>query len=157
MRRLFQWAVGLAAGRLIDDGFDYLLHPFCVFYFGPILGGLFVAGASATVCFAILRFYDWSKVDWFAIETIRSWKNYAGRNLLRRAIAAGLNLPKPFAFALLSIRCDPFTVTVFFREGEFSGMARRDWRHFWGSIIIGNIYWTVVCYVGIESIRRIWS
>ena len=51
-----------------------------------------------------------------------------------------LHRSDPVACVLLSIKFDPFIVTVYLRRGRFGGMSRRDWRIFLLSWLIGNAW-----------------
>ncbi len=61
------------------------------------------------------------------------------------------------ACILLSIKFDPFIVTVYLRQGAFDGMPRRDWRIFLLSWLIGNAWWSVVCFTGLSAVQWGWA
>ncbi|MFZ3138664.1 MAG: hypothetical protein WA126_14875 [Thermodesulfovibrionales bacterium] len=53
----------------------------------------------------------------------------------------------------MSVRFDPFITTTYLRKGKFSGMTRRDWKIFIGSLLFSSAYWTLACYMGITLIE----
>jgi hypothetical protein len=63
----------------------------------------------------------------------------------------------PFVFLFLSIKEDPFITTAYLRHGKFSGMSRRDWKIFMGSLLVGNAYWTLACFMGITLVEWGWK
>jgi hypothetical protein len=63
----------------------------------------------------------------------------------------------PIACILLSIKFDPFIVTVYLRRCRFGGMTRRDWKIFLLSWLIGNTWWSVVCFTGLSAVQWVWA
>ncbi len=63
----------------------------------------------------------------------------------------------PVVFLFSSIKFDPFITTAYMRHGKFNGMNGRDWKIFTGSLIIGNGYWTLACYMGITLFEWVWK
>jgi hypothetical protein len=55
------------------------------------------------------------------------------------------------------IKFDPFITTAYLRHGKFSGMTKRDWTIFMSSLILGNAYWTLACYMGISLFEWGWK
>lgn len=60
-------------------------------------------------------------------------------------------------FLFLSIKFDPFITTAYMRHGKFNGMTKRDWKIFTGSLLLGNVYWTLACYMGIMLFEWVWG
>ena len=112
---------------------------------------------SAIVCYATLKFYDWSKKDWLGIETVKSLKGYDGSKRIGRITAWALRKSDPLVFLFLSIKFDPFITTAYLRKGQFSGMSKRDWKIFIGSLLFSNAYWTLTCYIGITLFEWGWG
>ncbi len=104
-----------------------------------------------------MKFYDWSKRDWLGIEAIKSLKDYTGTNRSGRVMDWLLRQSDPVACILLSIKFDPFLVTVYLRRGCFGGMSRRDWRIFLLSWLIANAWWSVVCFIGLSAVEWVWN
>ncbi len=155
--RLAELTLGHAVNQAMIWVFDFLLYPFVIFWFGLLRGFAIMAVVSFIICWLTMLFYDWSKRDWLGIEAIKSLKVYAGPNRLRQALAWILRQSDPVACVLLSLRYDPFIVTVYLRRGRFGGMTRRDWRIFLLSWLIGNAWWSVVCFTGLSAVEWVWN
>jgi len=151
--------IGLSANFLLSYPFDYLLYPFVIWKLGIIEGGIIMMLLSMVVCYALLFFYDWSKKDWLGIETIKGLKDYSGSSKLKRLTAWILTKSDPIVMIFLALRTDPFITTAYMRHGanEYNGLSRRDWSIFISSVVIGNIYWTIVAFTGISVIEYLWG
>jgi hypothetical protein len=57
----------------------------------------------------------------------------------------------------ISIKFAPFIVTAYLLQGAFGGMTRRDWRIFLLSWLIGNAWWSVVCFTGLSVVQLLWA
>ena len=141
---------------LIIYGFDYLLYPIVIFWLGLLVGGLVMAGLSFLACWLLLWFYDRSGRDWLGIEAAKQVREYDGHARWRRWLAWVLRRSEFVVCIVLSIRFDPFVTTAYMRHGAFNGMSRRDWRNFWISWFIGNLYWTFVCFGGVKTLQWAW-
>jgi hypothetical protein len=104
-----------------------------------------------------MKFYDWSKRDWLGIETVKTLKGYQGNRSIGRLTAWALRKSEPVIFLFLSIKFDPFVKTAYLRQGVYSGMSRLDWKIFISSLILGNAYWTLACYMGITLFEWGWK
>jgi len=133
---------------------------------GLLYGWAIMTILSFLTCYAILKFYDWSKRDWLGIEIAKDVKDFGPewiRNLEAKSLL-GKILWWPFskiillvlwslkkgglvAFFALSIFTDPFTTTVYFRKERFNGLKKRDWWIFASSVLVGNTYWTFRTYL----------
>mgnify|MGYP006268464661 FL=1 len=133
--------IGLTTSRLIVLLFDYLLYPFVVHHFGILQGGGVMTLLSFIFCVAAVKFYDWSKRDWFGIETIKEVKTYKGTRKIGRFTSWIMKKGVPVVFLFLSIKFDPFITTAYMRHGKYNGMSKRDWTIFMGSLLISNAYW----------------
>ena len=155
-RRFAQWATGILSYKLTDYAFDYALYPYVIYKLGLLWGGVVMAVASLLVCLLLLQAYDWLKRDWLGIEFIKSLRTYAGASRWWRSLTWLLNGGDLVAFVVLSLRFDPFITTAYLRHGRYNGLSRRDWRIFFGSVVLSNASWAVVCYGGIEAAKRVW-
>ena len=153
---MVELSMGHVATKIQEYLFDYLLYPFVIFTMGVIRGAVVMSLLSLVACFLMLRFYDWSKRDWLGIEALKSLKDYDGSCLWRRIVAWLLLRSDPVACVLLSIKFDPFIVTTYLRKGHYGGMSTRDWRIFLLSWLVGNAYWSLLCFVGVETIFQLW-
>ena len=138
-------ATGYAAKQVEEKLFDYMLYPSVIATAGTVWGGLIMTALSALVCFFYLKFYDWSKQDWLGLELlkeVREGEHAEGfwGTLVRKILSNG-DVP---AFFLFSLWQDPFVTTVYLRKGadKYNGMSERDWKVFFCSVIVANLWWT---------------
>lgn len=148
-------SVGVALLFIVNKTFDYLVYPYAIFKFGIVFGGFIMTILSAISCFILLKFYDVTKKDWLGIETIKSIKEYKGHSKIGNFISSLLRKSDPFAFVILSICYDPFITTVWLRHKRFGVLTIREWRIFWGSVILANMFWIFSCWAGVNIF--IWS
>jgi MFS family permease len=151
-KRFATWGIGYTADTLFSYAFDFLLYPFVIWKLGLLNGLLVMFPLSFLICWLNLVFYDWLKIDYLAIETIKELREYKGRSRLRRFISVLLHKGGILAFAFLSLNFDPFVTTVYMRHGahKYDGLSRRDWMIFITSVFVGNVYWALVAF-GIVS------
>jgi hypothetical protein len=155
--RIAELALGHTVNQLIVYGFDYGLYPLAILWLGLGRGFAVMAFLSLLICWVTMRFYDWSKRDWLGIEAIKELKHYKGPSRSGRWIGWVLRKSDPVACVLLSIKFDPFIVTVYLRRGRFGGMNRTDWRNFLMSWLIGNVYWSIICFGGVSALMWLWT
>ena len=149
-------AIGHTINKIWDWAFDFGLYPLVIYIFGLVWGFVVMAVLSFIICWLLMKFYDWSKRDWLGIEAIKELKQYNGPSRTGKWLGWVLRKSDPVACLLLSIQFDPFIVTVYLRRGRFGGMNRIDWRNFMLSWLIGNAYWSVVCFTGVSALVWIW-
>ncbi len=65
--------------------------------------------------------------------------NLTALNHVFRIFASPVSGKCFYSVILLSIKFDPFIVTVYLRRGRFGGMSRRDWQIFLLSWLIGML------------------
>ncbi|NQV88008.1 MAG: hypothetical protein HQ402_00440 [Parcubacteria group bacterium] len=148
--------VGLLANQLMVWGIDFFVDPLALYYGGLVWGSVAVMLISLVLCYLTILFYDWSKQDWLGIETLKLLKESKGGRM-RRIIAWVLTKSDPIAMILLSIKFDPFIVTVYMRKGSYNGLSRRDWKIFLGSVFVGNLWWVFVLFTGMNAISWLWN
>ena len=155
-RRIAELGLGHTVNQVSIWAFDYGLYPLVILALGLVWGFVVMAVLSFLVCWLTMKFYDWSQHDWLGIETIKELKHYDGPNRSARWLAWVLRKSDPVACLLLSIKFDPFIVTVYLRRGRFGGMTQTDWKNFVLSWLIGNAYWSLVCFTGVETVAGLW-
>jgi hypothetical protein len=144
---------GTAFYSVLNWLYDYPLYSLVLWYGGVVWGGLFMALLSIPVDLVTLKFYDWSQQDWFAIEYLKAMKEYRGRNLLKRGLRGVFcGTPKWLQVIVLSIKFNAFAVTTLLRKGayQYQGLTRSDWKVFWCSYLVGQVYWIFVIGSGLE-------
>lgn len=133
--------------------YDYPIYTLVIWYFGILKGGLIMALFSIPLDLLTLRFYDWSKEDWFAIEYIKSMREYSGKNPFKKFIGYILRSTSlPVQVIVLSIKFNSFVVTTLLREGayKYRGFSRRDWCIFWSSFVVTQTYWIFIIGGGLK-------
>jgi hypothetical protein len=155
LTRLAQWLAGLGFYKATDYAFDYVLYPYVIYRFGLVMGAPVMAILSTLTCLLTLYAYDKLGRDWLGIEFAKSQHLYDGSSRFRLALARLLRRSDALAFILLSLRFDPFITTAYLRRGSYNGLSPRDWRIFFGSVAVSNASWSLVCFGGVEALRRL--
>jgi hypothetical protein len=155
--RALELVVGLTANQAIVWAFNYGIYPFVIYRFGILKGGVVMTFLSFIVCMLTIWFYDWAKRDWLGIEAIKSLKEYDGSKLIGRLSKWVMGKSDPIVFFFLSIKYDPFITMIYMRHGAYNGMSKRDWKIFTGSLILGNAYWTLACFMGVSLVEWVWQ
>lgn len=154
--RLGILGVGLVGNQLITLGFNWVLYPYVIWRFRLVEGFFIMATLSVLVCYLLILFYDWTKQDWLGIETIKEVKIYDGSSRVKRLTSWVINKSDPLALIVLSIKFDPFITTVYMRRDKFGGMSRRDWKIFFASLVIGDVWWSTSFFMGISLVEYLW-
>lgn len=151
-RQIGLWGIGHTANFLMVKGFDLLLYPSVIWYFGLLYGAGIMWFLSLVICYVTLLFYDWSQTDWLGIETLKNIRETEKRSgVLHRLLKWVLRRGDWVTLLFLSIKWDPFICVAYMRHGahQYNGMTRRDWKIFWTSLVISNGWWTVVVFTGL--------
>lgn len=151
--------IGLLSNWIIVYAGDYIIYPFIIWKMGIMSGGLIMIAVSFLLCYLTFLFYDWSKRDWLGIETVKSLKNYNGTDRLGKITSWFLKRSDHFVMLFLSIKYDAFITAAYLRSGsqQYNGLSKRDWKIFISSLLIGNIYWTLACFMGITLFEWAWK
>lgn len=143
---------GFLGNKVMADLFNKVLYPWVIWKNGAVCGGLIMVFASIIVCLLTLEFYDWAKKDWLGIETLKEAKDAEhGSRILRWAMKKS----DWVLFVALSMLTDPFVTVIALRKGswQFNGLSKRDWKIFFGSLVIGDLWWISILSGGIVLIR----
>lgn len=155
-KRVGTFFLGTLFNWLFDQAFNNVLYPLVLGTQGFVHGSHIMIWASTLTCLLFLKFYDWSGQDWLGIETLKEVREFenSGAN---RFIARFLKKSQWAQLVILSIARDPFIVTVFLRDGAhtYGVMKRKDWNNFFLSVVVGNVYWAIVCWSGIKILEAI--
>lgn len=154
-RKLAIWGLGYAGNMVFVSAFDYVLYPFVIWKTGILKGSLIMTVMSFLICWVTLVLYDWARKDWLGIETIKMVKHYDGESLIGKITSWILKKSDPAVLLFLSIKFDPFITTAYMRHGsaKYNGLSRRDWTIFITSLVVGNVYWTLVAFTGVSIIE----
>ncbi len=160
-------AVGHTAKRIEEYLFDWLIYGIVVLWttsqwgnwYGSLAAFVIMAPLSALVCWMYILLYDWAKMDWLGLETLKELKEKETTGLFGRLFQYALRLGDIPVFLLLSVYTDPFMVTVYFRKKahEYASLTPQDWRIFWTSVIVSNGYWTLRWTVILVAVTFVWS
>lgn len=158
-RKFFIILVGLLTNTALSNAFDYFLYPFVVWRLGIVKGGLVMTCIASLICYLLIRLYDYTKQDWLGIETIKEIQEYTGHSKIFRAMRWFMKKGDLLIMIFLSIKFDPLITTLYMRHGinNFNGMKKRDWMIFFGSIIIGNAYWTLFAFGGVSILEAVFN
>ncbi len=150
-------AIGHSVNMLITEGFDFVLYPAVLAYFGLIRGGVIMWTLSFIFCYLTILFYNWSKKDWLGIETIKSTLEDEHSNLFIKLISWANRRGKWAIMLVLSVFTDPFICMVYMRRNSHSyhKMDKRDWNIFLLSFVLSNVWWTFVMFTGVTIIKYI--
>lgn len=151
------WGTGIGSYYIFSWAYDYVIVSFFLLYLGFLRGMIVVVILSMIVDYATMKFYDWFKKDWLALESIKKLedkKDVIGK-LFRFVRGKGVVL----TIIILSLTSNAFIVTAYVRKGInlYNGLSRRDWIVFFTSSILTNIYWIFVIGGGIELFKYIYK
>jgi len=158
--KLFIFFVGVIINSVVFNYlYDYLLYPFVIWKLGVVKGGVIMIILSTLICYLLLVFYDWSKKDWLGIESIKQVREYGGSSKIGRIASWILKRGNVAVMILLSLQFDPFITTAYMRlgSGQYNGLSKRDWKIFFTSTFIANVFWIIVSYGGVSLIKYIWQ
>ena len=157
--RIATLALGHTVNAVIVWMFDWAIYPSVIYFCGVLWGGLAMTVLSFLICFATMKFYDWSKTDWLGIEAMKSLRDEDKTSMLARLIGWAMRHGDFLTMIFLSLKFDPFVVTAYMRKGanRYDGMNKRDWTIFVGSLVFGNLYWTLAVFSGISAFEWIWQ
>lgn len=152
-KRLGTVAIGHTAKQIEEYLFDWLLYgtvvALAVAKYGPLWGTLaafaIMTPLSAIVCLFYIKAYDWAEVDLFGFEALKDAKDDLEKDgFIKRLVRRMIRLGDAPAFVALSITSDPFMTTIYLRRpsDRYQGLSPRDWRIFFGSVLLANGYWT---------------
>lgn len=151
-QRIGQWGVGYTANFLMTKVFNLGVYPLVLWYFGLWWGAVIMWPLSSAVCYSTILFYDWCKVDWLGIETLKEVREAeTGKGFFYGLLRWVLRRGDVLTLVVLSINWDPFICVVQMRQGayQYNGMTRRDWRIFWISSVVSDVWWISVVFSGL--------
>jgi hypothetical protein len=154
-KRLAILAVGWMTDRASNWIFEYILYPVVIGYWGLLKGGTLMIFLSVTLSLAEIKLYDYLKVDWLGIETVKGIRDGEAKSIWRRITKWAMKKGEIFALIVLSIYSEPVKVTLYMRHGsnKFNGFSRREWVIFLTSVLVGNISWAIAVAGGWKIFR----
>lgn len=145
--------LGLTGNAMIVNGYDYVVYPFLIANFGLVQGWFYACTGSIILCLLSLWFYDATKQDWFGLEAVKLLRDGPAAGKIRQFFQRIANRGDALAFVVLSLRGDAFLTTVYMRRGSDYQMSSRDWKIFWGSLFLSEIFWGLFIFGAIEVFR----
>lgn len=159
-----------------DYWFDNILYPAVLLLFGKMVGLIILIILSGIICFGLLVLHAKSKVDWLGVDVVEEIKVktrakieefYSKRGvwwrivhlttylliLPPRIVLWALDKSDFAAFVALSIYTDALKTTAFLRHGRKGSLSRRDYKIFYSSIVLSNLWWTLRWSVIIEFVK----
>lgn len=161
-------ALGHFVFHSLNYGFDYVLYPFVIYKYGPLYGGIVMGALAASICLIISWVYDFLKRDWLGIEAVKQlvedffneekeiakklWKKKA-----KKFLGWIFHKNKTGQFLFLSIQFDPLITVIYMRNGShlYNGFSLRDWKIFWGSVLVSNAWWTGIAFAVVSLFGEI--
>lgn len=154
-RRIGTLILGHIGNFAMVYGYDFIVYPYLLITFGLLLGWLYAVIGSIVLCLGTLWFYDVTRQDWLGIETIKLLRDEPAVGKARKLFQHIVNRSDLLAFLFLSIKYDPFIVTVYMRRGSGNHvMSARDWKIFWASITVSNLWWGLAMFGIIEIFKK---
>lgn len=143
--------IGHAANFAMTEGFDFILYPAVLAFFGLVRGAAIMWVLSFLVCYGTIVFYNWSKTDWLGIEMVKETIHEEHPSWFVRALAWANRKGRWVMLVFLSITTDPFICVVYMRHRShgYHKMNKRDWVVFMLSFIVSNLWWTSVVFTGL--------
>ncbi|MDP1690247.1 MAG: hypothetical protein Q8L52_03540 [bacterium] len=155
VQRIGILALGLTANKAMVYWYDFTVYPSLIANYGLIHGWLYAAVGSVGLCLGTLWFYNLTKQDWLLLETLKHVRDGQAMGRIRRFFHNLANRGDAFAFFFLCVWHDAFIATVYMRKGAGNyTMTTRDWKIFWASTLVSEIWWGLVVFGVIESFRN---
>lgn len=155
--RIKLWLTGIGSYYVLTWLYDYVVVSFLLIYLGLVKGIIVVVILSMAIDLATLKFYDWLKKDWLALETLKDLEHR--KNFLGKLLNFVHNKSTFVTIVVLSLTSNAFVVTAYMRKGVslYNGLTKRDWIIFISSSLLINLYWVFVVGGGIELIKYIYK
>lgn len=155
--RLRLWITGISSYYVFTYLYDYFAVSFLLIYFGFIKGIIIVMILSVVIDLSTLKFYDWFRKDWLALETLKDLQYK--KNFWGKLFSFVHNKSTFITVVVLSLTSNAFIVTAYMRKGAFqyNGLTKRDWNIFFASSLLTNLYWVFLIAGGIEIIKYLYQ
>lgn len=155
--RIKLWVAGIGLYYILTWIYDYIVVSFLLIYFGFLKGIIIVVILSMVIDLATLKFYDWFKKDWLALETLKEMEHK--KNFFGRLLNFVHNKSVFVTVVVLSLTSNAFIVTTYMRKGAnlYNGLTKRDWIIFISSSLLINVYWVFIIGGGIEIIKHLFK
>ena len=154
-RRVGVLVLGLSVNTATVIGYDWVVYPYFIWTFGVGPGFLLGIAGSIVLCLGSLWFYDLTREDWLGIETVKALRDVPVKGRIRRFFRRVATRGDPLAFLFLCLKYDAFITTVYMRRRGSHRMTPRDWKIFWGSMLLSNLWWALVVFGAMETFKGV--
>jgi len=154
-RRIGIMGSGHVFVSLLNHWFDFVFYPVIICINGPVKGVGIMIILAAAIDLVVVFFYDKTKEDWLGIEAFKGLEESVTSKTTKKIIDWTRNRGDIMTSAILSFLIDPLLIMLYMRQGSgrYNGISGRDWKIFFTATIVGNVYWAVLIYFGIESVN----
>lgn len=132
----------------IDWPFDYVLYPTVLIVCGPFAGTALMMTLALLLNIVILQRYVADGTDWLGVQEFERLRHTltSGDSTTKHRFTTGVfqwatQHGDTALFFFFSIFKDPFWTVAFLRKGSTKPLALRDWKIFWASFVVANLYW----------------
>jgi hypothetical protein len=152
-KRISTIIIGRTLKEFYDHLIDYVLYPLVLLSLGYWKGFVCMICITALENVVMIVLYNRMKIDWLGygyIETIKQWT--ISKTGIRQIIGSLVIRSTVFLFFFLSLFRDSFETTAYFQLSIRSKYKLT--AIFIGSLLIGNLYWSLGVEVFINSWLR---
>ena len=154
-RRVGVWVLGLTVNKVMEYGYNFGVYPKLIGHYGLTLGWTLAVIGSILLCLGTLWFYDVTKTDWIILETAKQMRDDPAVGRFRKFFKQIANRGDWIAFMFLSTVKDAFITTVYMRRGSGNyTMTNRDWKIFWASIAVSNLWWGLAVFGVLKALQE---
>ena len=155
LQRIGILVLGLTANKAMVYWYDFTVYPSLIANYGLIYGWLYAATGSIVFCLGTLWFYNVTKQDWLLLETIKDVRDGQAFGRIKKFFRDLAHRGDALAFIFLCLCKDAFIATVYMRKGNGNyAMTARDWKIFWSSTLVSEVWWGLLVFGVIESFRN---
>jgi len=155
LQRIGILVLGLSANKAIVYWYDFTVYPDLIASYGLVRGWLYAAVGSVVLCLGSLWFYNLTKQDWLFLETFKEVRDGHAVGRIRKFFQDLAHRGDALAFFFLCLWQDAFIITVYMRKGSGNyAMTARDWKIFWASTLITEIWWGLIVFGVMETFKR---
>lgn len=155
--RLIQVGTGHAIYGAFNFIFDQIVYVYIVYRLGLLVGGIIMTSFSLMQCAATLVLYERMKIDWVGAGSLANISIVTKPAWWQRMILWAERRGKFVIFFALCVFQDPFITTAYFRRGRFDGLQLLDWKIFFASVLVSNVYWTLRSGLMAAILVRAWG
>lgn len=143
-RQIFQISVGYFLYACLNFVFDYIFYFYIIYRFGTVTGGALMLILSMLICASTLIAYERFRIPWIGVNALHVMSQKENPNIIERLLVWLSRQNPTIIFLVLCIYQDPFITTAYFRGDKFTELSIYDWKIFFASVFVSNLYWIVI-------------